>query len=206
MPREMDTRCLIDGNQKKEVLRRTRLNMVPDGPTKKYTDEYYDNAKGELFTLTERRPEYGMRLRIRNGDTLEFHKGFDALSHHRSLELDRETADKWLKGNLPDEDDSWAAWEIRRIVERCGPLEKKFEISFKRDCYVEKNDGTTVVAIDSAMEFNGKPMFDEGVTLLHIISPHAHPMWVVRTLEHLNLYDQNVSLYRTGISKHHTMS
>lgn len=206
MPRVMDTRCLIDGNQKKEVLRRTRLNMVPDGPTKKYTDEYYDSAKGEFFELSIGRPDYGMRLRIRNGDSLEFHKDFDALSHHRSMEICRDAAEDLLSGKNPEENESWAAWEIGRLVERCGPMEKRFEISFNRDCYIEKNDGTTVLALDSAIEFNGEPMFNEGVVLLHIISPHTHPMWVVRTLEHIGVHDQKVSLYRTGISKYQTMS
>ena len=195
-----DTRVLMDAEQRKEAIRRIRLNMIPDGPTETIDQVYYDTVDDRFFGLTSSRPEYSMRLRVVNGNTVEFRKEYDGIMHARTVTVECD-AEEWLSRLPLMECDSWEEWDMKRVLGDLGPLIRRFRISFKRDCWIEKKEGDTVVAIDSEIMLDGEPLFGEGISLLRIESPHKHPLWAVRMLEALDPDDRDVSLYRTGVER-----
>lgn len=194
-----ELRCLVDKEQKKEIQRRIGFRMLPYGSARGIKDSYYDNQDGSLFRTSLTNPTYFIKLRVRNNKELEYIRCYGHLSYSRRIEYKSNTFEKWSEYNEMKQEFTWDEWGLQEVVRSMGPFERKFEVSFTRDCYIDKEGGETIVAFDSEIMYGNEFLFSPDYSLLRIISPHDHPLIIKRMMKTLEIEDDKTSIYKAAI-------
>lgn len=167
---------------------------------------YYDTDKYDLFRLSNEKPIYKEKLRLRSYGTpkqedlvfLEIKKKYNGIVYKRRIDLPLNKAYNFIsdKNNLFDE--SINAKEIKYLLKRYS-LKPKVYLSYNRETWIWKNDLDFRITFDTNIKYRlnevdlikgdfGEYVLNDEMVLMELKSINNLPIEFVKVLSKIEAY------------------
>lgn len=213
-----EIKYFLSSQQYHEILQAMEPYMEPDAfPRCHIRNIYYDTPDHRLIRTSVEKPVYKEKLRLRSygpvsqADTvfLELKKKFRSVVYKRRIPLPLHQAEAVMQQGLPIPQDTQIAREMEYVRRFYPHLSPAMFLSYRREAWRDRDAGAFRVTFDhdllartdtlslSAPPF-GTPLLEPGQYLMELKAPGAIPLWMVRTLSQLGVYQSSFSKYGVG--------
>lgn len=208
-----ETKYLLSETQKRELLVRLEKLIKPDlYPEETIMSLYYDNENHDLVIRSLDKPVYKEKIRLRSYGIpqedsivfLEFKRKFNKVVYKRRYPLTYKEASDFMSGKK--------ITEHNQILEELGyakdfyRLKPSYLLSYDRVSFISKDEPSVRMTFDSEVmgrdyDFDltkgtyGKQINPPGTILLEIKCLGSMPMWLVKNLSELKIYNTSYSKY-----------
>ena len=175
---------------------------------------YFDSDSFDLIRKSISKPVYKEKFRLRgygsvnNKSTVyaEIKKKYDGIVYKRRQEIPEKMFLNWDYTTSPFPIDTQIGKEIDYLFRR-NSLRPKVYIGYDREAYFGNDNHSLRVTVDRNLRYRtenldlragayGNPLLDKGTYLMEIKIPGALPLWMIKTMEKLNI--RPVSFSKVG--------
>lgn len=217
-----EKKYLMTKAQEEEFLKRIEGYMALDqyGETT-ICNIYFDTPDFDLIRYSIERPFYKEKLRLRSYGVpkserspvfIEIKKKYDGVVYKRRAMLTLAEAEDYLyRGKKPD-DDSQILREIDWFL-KTNDVKPMVYLAYDRRAYAGFEDPEFRMTLDRNIRCRrtklnlsegtaGEKILDDDLTLLEIKVAGAMPLWMVKILSELKIYNVTISKYGTYYQTH----
>lgn len=212
--KRVEKKYMLTPAQYEEFLKTIQDHMVLDEyGLSKICNIYFDTETDELVRLSNEKPVYKEKLRLRSygipGENdkvyLELKKKYKDVVYKRRISLTLLEAEDYLLRGIRPEKDSQILREIDYFIHFHKTVPKLY-LAYDRTAWYGREDADFRMTFDShirsrrnhlSLSFGdvADELFEEEYWLLEIKSAGAYPLWLVRKMEELGLYPVSFSKY-----------
>ncbi len=210
-----EIKYLITTKQKQEILETIAHYMELDkyGKTT-IRNIYFDTDNFRLIRRSIEKPIYKEKLRIRsyklisNNDLVfvELKKKYKGTVYKRRLALEEEKVMEAFKNKAPLPLDTQIAKEIDYFKNYYKELKPQVFLSYDREAYYAFDDSDLRITFDEnilyrttdlslTIDAKGKPLLNDGYSLMEIKTANAIPIWLSNKLTNLKIFKTSFSKY-----------
>ncbi len=213
-----ELKYLLTLSQRDRLKKLMAEHMIPDSYGKTVIRNiYFDTDDYRLIRQSIEKPVYKEKLRLRSykkasEDTVvfaELKKKYDHIVYKRRVSIGEPDAVRWLSGEKPPESRSQITDEIDYFISYYKKLEPKAFISYEREAYFGKDDGSFRITFDTDIfcrtdrlsleeEAGGERILPEENVLMEIKCSSGIPLWLASFLSEEKLYKTSFSKYGTA--------
>ena len=210
-----EIKYLLTREQKDAVLSAMAPHMEPDSFGRStIRNLYYDTDNYRLVRRSLERPLYKEKLRVRSYCTakpedevfIELKKKYNSIVYKRRTGIREKEAADYLAGRLPAPKRCQITDEIDYFRQFYGTLAPRVFLSYEREAFFEKGDGSFRVTFDENILWRttdlsleagiyGENILKPGQTLMELKTAGSIPLWMVDILT-------GQKLQRTSFSKY----
>lgn len=210
-----EMKYLVTGEQRKALTKVIEQYMNPDEFGKStICNVYYDTPDMRMVRHSIEQPVYKEKLRMRSyGRTsndscvyVELKKKYREVVYKRRVSMSQSQAEGYLAGDTNSPKYNQIVNEIDYILKEYKGIAPAMYVAYDRTAYFGKEDPGFRITFDEnilwretelslSSEVYGKPLLDEGQSLLEIKISSAMPLWLSHTLCELGIYKFSFSKY-----------
>lgn len=210
-----EIKYFLTREQKDAVLSAMAPHMEPDSFGRStIRNLYYDTDNYRLVRRSLERPLYKEKLRVRSYCTakpedevfIELKKKYNSIVYKRRTGIREKEAADYLAGRLPAPKRCQITDEIDYFRQFYGTLAPRVFLSYEREAFFEKGDGSFRVTFDENILWRttdlsleagiyGENILKPGQTLMELKTAGSIPLWMVDILT-------GQKLQRTSFSKY----
>lgn len=218
--KRVEKKYMLTPGQYEEFLKAIEPHMLPDAyGLSKICNIYFDTENDELVRLSNEKPVYKEKLRLRSYGIpgaddkvyLELKKKYKDIVYKRRISLTLSEAEDYLLRGIRPKKDSQILREIDYFIVFHKTVPKLY-LAYDRTAWYGREDGEFRMTFDShirsrrdhlSLAFGdaADELFEQAYWLLEIKSAGAYPLWLVKKMGELSLYPISFSKYGTIYKK-----
>ncbi len=218
--KRVEKKYMLTPAQYKEFINAIEPHMVLDEyGLSKICNIYFDTETDELVRLSNEKPVYKEKLRLRSYGIpgafdkvyLELKKKYKDIVYKRRISLTLLEAEDYLLRGIRPKKDSQILREIDYFIHFHKTVPKLY-LAYDRTAWYGREDKEFRMTFDSHIRSRrdhlslgfgdvADELFEDEYWLLEIKSAGAYPLWLVRKMEELGLYPVSFSKYGTIYKK-----
>ena len=210
-----ELKYLLTREQKAAVISAMASHMEPDSFGRStIRNLYYDTDTYRLVRKSLERPIYKEKLRVRSYRTagpddevfIELKKKYQSVVYKRRIGISEKEAADYLAGRIPAPKPCQITDEIDYFCEFYGTLAPRVFLSYEREAFYEKGNGSFRVTFDENILWRttdlslqagiyGENILKLGQTLMELKTSGGIPLWMVDILTGQKLQKTSFSKY-----------
>jgi len=219
--RRYELKYLLTREQKERIVEKIKDYMELDRYGRStIRNIYFDTDSYRLIRRSIEKPAYKEKLRVRSYTQasprstvfVELKKKYNGVVYKRRISMPEEEAMDWVCGSRLNTRNTQISKEIDYFMSFYGELKPVVFLSYEREAYYEKGDGSFRMTFDENIlcrfdelsleaEVRGDHILDEGMVLMEIKCSGGIPMWMVKILSEEKIYKTAFSKYGTAYQK-----